>query len=240
MNSMMGLRTYGLASILLVFFCQVCAEAGTIIQTQGFVGSPQIHRSVEFNQFNGSPGDLTSITIAFELGITGGSLTVDNDGQLPTQVEVELGAAGQLASLDVPLVDTASNSIFSGATALAVSTGAILDLAGDNGDGTAFDSTLPDAKIHLGEDASVNNLVHVAPTLFPQYVGAGTFDIVATIESLVDFGGIETVAGEFTPVTTSSKITLVYEYVPEPSGLIMMAIGLMLFNVSASRRRLCR
>ena len=76
-----------------------------IIQTQGFIGQANLEKPLTFNQFDPARGILQAVQWQFDLGISGGSLTVDNDGLLPATVAVELGAKGQIWSDDVRLLD---------------------------------------------------------------------------------------------------------------------------------------
>lgn len=212
------------------------ASAATITQTQGFIGQPNFDKVVEFERFDPALGTLQSVEWRFNLAINGGTLTVDNDGPLPAEVNVKLGATGALSSDDVRLLDDTFTNILSGGSALDVSTGTVFTLEGDNGDGMTFDPTMPDADTHVGGAASTSGSGFVNSTFFDDYLGTDYFGVTADLNQLLDFGGIGGISGQFDPVTADSNITLIYQYVPEPGTGISMLLGLGLLLHGCRRR----
>ena len=201
-------------------------HAATIIQTQGFVGQPNLEKSLTFNQFDPTRGILQTVQLQLDLGISGGSLTVDNDSMLPATVSVGLGAKGQVRSDHVRLLDDSLSPVLAGSTAVVVSTGSIIELGADNGDGAVFDPTSPDADTHAGGETASTGIGRVNSDLLDDFLGEDVFRIVADVDPLIDFGESGGVSGQFDPVTVSGNVILTYVYVPEPAGLVLLLLGL--------------
>ncbi len=212
-----------------------------ITQSQGFGGQPSLTKVVEFAQFDPSYGTLASVEWRFNLGIEGGSLTVDNDGAVPAQVSVQLGARGSLASDDVPLLNSSLQPILSGSTSVSASTGSTFNLAADNGDGMTFDPTMPDAQTHLGGIASMSGSDTVDASFISQYLGTDMFELIVDLDQVLDFGGTGGVSGQFDPVLAWPTVTLIYEFneiVPEPTSTLPAVVGLLtLVGLSPRQRR---
>ncbi len=230
-----------LAAWMVTWLAGPCQElqASTIIQTQGFVGKPGLEKPLTFNQFDPSTGTLQSVQIDLLLEISDGTLTLDNDGEDAVATSILLGATGQLRSEDVRLLDDADSPILAGSDALSVSTGSVLALAAENGDGVLFDPTVPDARIHFGETTSSLHGGTIHKDYMADFFGSDVFTIIGDFEPLVDFGAGENVSGQFDPVTMSVNVILRYEVVPEPSGLLLVLGGLLGIGV-ARRRQLIR
>ncbi len=205
-------------------------QATVITQTQGFEkAKPSFQKALEFNQFDPAVGELQAVRVALDLEISNGSLIVDNDRDEPVTVSVQLGAKAQLSSA-VPLLDDAASTLFSGSTAVIASTGAIFELAADNGDLATFDPTLPDAEIHEGGHVSISRTGLVGSASFADFKGTDVFEITAVLDQILDFGGVGGVSGQFEPVDVATKVTLTYEYlpvttIPEPTGLMLASQG---------------
>ena len=187
---------------------------------------------MEFNQFDPAVGELQAVRVELLLGISGGSLIVDNDRDEQVAVSVQLGAKAQLSSLAVRLLDDARSALFSGSTAVIASTGADFVLEANIGDGElTFDPTPPDAEIHEGGDASISRTGLVGSEFFADFYGTGVFNITVELDPVLDFGGVGGVSGQFEPVDVSTQVILTYEYspvaVPEPTGLMLALAGLL-------------
>lgn len=219
-----------------VLFLGSPAHASTITQTQSFTGQPNLTKTVEFSRFNPSYGTLESVEWRLVLSIEGGSLTVDNDGDLPATVTVDLGANGSISSSAVTLLTDSFDSILSGASAVGVSTGTVFQLAADNGDAMTFDPTMPDADTHIGGLASSNGNGLVASQFLADYLGTDAFNLTVKVDQLLNFGGIGGVSGQFDPVMATPTVELIYNFVPEPASLLSATSGLLALLAWGRRR----
>ena len=204
-----------LASLALVALSCVLvtarAQAEQIIQTQGFMGNPSFVQQLEFDRFDPAKGTLNSIDVRLDLIIDGGSLSVDNDGSQPANLEVELGATAALSSAGVRLLDANFAPILSGVSTVGVSTGSFFNLSPDNGDGANFDATGPDGATHLGGIASAYDSAFVNSTFFSDYLGTTMFDMQVAVNQLLNFGGQGGLSGQFDPVNTEVMVTVTYD-----------------------------
>ena len=219
-----------------VFLVASTAHALTITQTQSFTGQPNLTKAVEFSRFDPSYGTLESVEWRMSLTIEGGTLTVDNDGELPASVTVELGANGSISSPDVKLLSETFESILSGTSAVGVSTGTVFELAADNGDAMTFDPTMPDADTHIGGSASASGNGFVAPQFFSDYMGTNMFNLSVKVDQLLNFGGNGGVSGQFDPVMATPTLELIYTFVPEPASLLTASSGLVALLAWGRRR----
>ena len=108
-----------------------------------------------------------------------------------------------------------------------VSTGSTLNLEADNGDGTIFDRTAPDADTHSGGETASTHVGRVNSELLGDFFGTDVFTIVADVDQLIDFGETGGVSGQFDPVTVSANVILTYEFVPEPVSFVLALLGLL-------------
>jgi hypothetical protein len=200
-------------------------------------GTPNFDSTLTFNQFDPTLGTLNSVQIIMNVAVTGGSLTVDNDGVGPAAVTVELGAEGNLSSLDVSLLDIAFQPVVSDVTASTIGN---FNLGAENGDGLGnVDGTGPDGAILLGADNNYTDSGFINPLFHAGYTGISTFDITAEIDQILDFGSVGGVEGAFTPVTASGYVRVIYNYdaiVPEPTSLVLVGLGLFAFAMNCRKR----
>ncbi|MCA9149316.1 MAG: choice-of-anchor E domain-containing protein [Planctomycetales bacterium] len=216
---------------------QAASIIAPVTQSQGFTGQPNLSKTVQFAKFDSSLGTLESVEWRLILDIEGGSLTVDNDGELPATVAVELGARGSITSTDVKLLTDSFDSILSGANAVGVGTGTVFNLAPDNGDMGTFDPTMPDADTHIGGSASASGNGLVGAGFLSDYIGTDMFSVAVKVDQLLEFGGVGGVSGQFDPVMASPNVQLIYNYsVPEPAS-ILSALGGVLAMLAWGRRR---
>lgn len=213
-------------------FAAGSASAAQIVQSELFgPGTPNFSSTLTFNQFNGNLADLISVEVSLSLAVSGGNLIVDNDGADPAVVNVELGAAATLTSVDVVLLNNAFQNVVGTVSA---STSDVFNLAGNVGDGVGdYDPSGPDGAILIGGNDSDSNGGFINALFFPGYVGAGTFDVTANVQQILDFGGVGGVEGAFNSVLAEGKVTVIYNYVPEPASLSLLA----LVGLIAARRR---
>jgi hypothetical protein len=203
------------------------AQAGVVSQSQSFSGVPNYDEVFTFDMFDTGLGTLTGVDVSLQLDIFDGFLGVDNDGIGPATVEVEFGASGALTSGDVtlfpgPAVVTSNNGLF--------------NLAADDGDGVGVQSTGADYDQLSGVFTSNTSTESINAAFISEYEGTGlTFDILASVIQVLDFGGVSGVAGEFGPQSADIYIDVVYYYdpVPAPGTAALLGLG----GLIATRRR---
>ena len=222
---------FSIIAIAILSSVAISANAATIMQTKNYgAGTPNFTETLTFNKFDPSLGTLNSVKIKMLVNVSGGSLTVDNDGVDPASVTVELGADGAVTSTDVTIAPTVGAS---------ASTGAVFNLAAENGDGPSnIDPSGPDGAVHNGGSDSGMDMQFINAAFFSDYTGLGTFDVDAEIDQILDFGSIGGVEGSFTPVTADGNVMITYDYtaVPEPSSIAMIILGLVGFFFARKRK----
>ena len=199
------------------------ASASPIVQVQSFgPGTPNFIQTLTFNEYSGVD-PLGSIEVKLDLAITGGQLYVDNDGGDIATVTVYLGAYGDITSADVTLLDAAFNPVTATASC---STSDTFNLDPDDGDGTGNvdPSPLDGATLSGGSVCdSQSGLINAA--FFGDYTGTGTYTIDIDIKQILDFGSVGGVEGGFSPVTACGSVTVIYNPIPEPMTLSLLALG---------------
>jgi hypothetical protein len=221
---------------MLVFVASAAgASAGVcdtlIIQERHFGPStPNYTQFLTFNQFNIDPNLVCDISVNLDLYIGGGFLGVDNDGEDPATVTVQLGATAAIDSTDVILLNNAFQHVTGTAAAW---TGSVFNLAGDDGDGpNNVDLSAPDGAIHTGTFAEDLLKGKINSQFWGGYLGNGTFTIRTIANQILDFGSVGGVEGAFSPVTAWGTVR-VKILIPEPSTIAFLALG----GLAALRRR---
>lgn len=224
------------AAAVVVAVSGAAARADLITQTLPFGPQiPNFDQTLTFQQFHGNLADLVSVHVQLDMSISGGLLVVDNDAPLPAHVHVELGAHGDLSSVDVALLDIAFQPVTG---TVNLSTGETFDLAPNEGDvPNDFDPAPPDGATHVGGLDSDSGAGFINPIFFPGYVGAGTFDILAVATQLLDYGGVSGVELAYVPVTAEGSVTVSYNFVPEPASACLL--GMALLGVRKRRTHNC-
>mgnify|MGYP001562435052 CR=1 FL=1 len=220
--------------LLLVFMLvpAINASAGLITQTQAFGPQiPNFDTDLRFNQFDSALGTLQSIKVQLDLTTSGGSLGVDNDGTQQAIVDVRLGSQGRISSSQVGLVDQDFQPVFGFVEAYESAT---FVLAADNGDGSGnVDESGPDGAKLSGGTASSSGSGFIASAAFGQYIGTGVFDITASVNQVLDFGGVGGVEGCFSNMAAEGSVTIIYDYepsfpsVPVPGAFVLLFSGLI-------------
>ena len=209
------------------------ASASPIVQTLPFSGTPNFTDTLTFDKFDDMGGTLTltSIQVLVELNVDGGSLILDNDGVDAASGQFEFGATGDISSLDVALV----NASFQPVTAvLDAYYNSAFNLAGNVGDvANDFDPSGPDGMQYFGAPETDSASGFINSTVFAQYIGLDTFDIDVEVIQWTDFGGVSGIEWAVTPVSADGEVTVIYNYVPEPATLSLLALG----GLIAARRR---
>jgi len=223
----------GWAVLVTLLVSTSLASALTLTETETFNGTPNFLRTLMFDQFDDQGGTLTlqSISVSVLLNVQGGQVTLDNDGEEVASGSYEFGGKGDISSTDVSLLDASFQPVT--AEVAALTTGGF-NLDANVGDGPGdYDPTPPDGMLISGTSQSDSDSGFIASSLFSQYIGAGTFDIDVSIDQWADFGGVSGIEWAVTPVTAGGEVTVVYNYVPEPATMSLLAIG----GLVALRRR---
>jgi len=186
-----------------------------------FNGTPNLSQTLTFDKYDGSSGPLVAIQVKFLLNSHDGQLILDNDSAEPASGTFEFGSKGDISSTDVPLL----NAAFQPVTAeLDTTHSGPFNLTGDPapivGD---FNPAPPDGMSYSGGDESDSDSGFIAPALFAQYTGAGTFDVEVDVLQWQDFGGVSGIEWAVTPVNVDGYVEIIY--VPEPMTLSLLSIG---------------
>jgi len=198
------------------------AQAATITQTANFGGTPNLSQTLTFEQFDdlGGARTLLSIGVISALNIDNGLAILDNDGEEPAQDSFEFGAKGDISSTDVSLLDILALPVTG---ELEVIHSETFNLAPNVDDGPGIlDPSLPDGMKYFGSHKGDSDSGFIGRALFGEYTGTGTYDIVVDVSQWQDFGGTSGVQWALSPVTASGNVSVVYEYIPEPSVLALL------------------
>lgn len=191
--------------------------ANSIIQKQEFSGPPE-SRTLTFDKFNMN-GILTSVEIAFNLQIEGGTLILDNDSDNSVSGTFEFGVYGDISSNEVNLPDSSlTNPVFYSQP---------FSLGSNAGDGTGdYDPTSPDGLQYNGSSESGVESGSINSIFRNDYVGTGTYNIICSVSPWLNPGDIDGIKIEHSsiPVSTTGCIEVSYNYdvIPEPATISLL------------------
>jgi len=179
---------------------------------------PDAGTTVSLSQFDEATfGTLLSITLTLDATASAGSITWDNESDQET--DVDLGIGGEVTAA-APSALTLVATPFQ--------TGSATDVAADEvGESPDPDFAGPDSFSvtgGTGTDSDTDTLTNSAD--FGPYKGTGTFDvdISSIVKTMVltsgGSGDTQSTAGK-----TEGKVTVTYEYVPEPATLALLGLG---------------
>ncbi len=222
-------RTISLAVALALMGMVSVASAGVITQTKAYDGTPDFERILTFDKFDDLGGTLTLTSVYVEVTLTadGGALRCDNDAETAASGVIEFGAKNNVTA-SVSLVDAALNPIFDGGVeALG---GATMNLAADDGDtevgGIAnFSQAGADYGSFVGGEVSNTGAGFVNSQAFSQYIGVDTFTITLDASQVANYGSLGGVQAQIDPLVADGEVTVVYNYIPEPASMALLALG---------------
>ena len=201
------------------------AIGATITQVETFSGTPDLTRTLTFDEFDDLGGTLTltSIQVSVSLSAIGGQLILDNDGESSASGSFDFGAKGDISSTDVSLLDAGLLPVTSEVQA---GHNQAFSLDPNTGDGPSdFDPTAPDGLQYNGGTETDSDSGLISGTVFNQYIGTGTYDIDVDVTQWQDFGGVSGIEWAVTPVSASGEVTVIYNYIPEPATLGLLSLG---------------
>jgi len=209
------------------------ASAASITQTETFGGVPNFSQTLTFDKFDDQGGTLTllSVFVEMDMDVQDGLLVLDNDGVDPASGSYEFGGKANITSTDVSLLDAAFQPVTAELDALTLGSFSL-----DPNDGDVVGDFSPvglDALVVNGTPQADADSGFIADLLEGQFVGTGTFDVLATATQWSDFGGVSGIEWAVTPVTANGSVTVTYNYIPEPATMSLLGIG----GVAALMRR---
>jgi hypothetical protein len=202
-----------------VLACAGAASANTFVEVQElpFSGTPDFVETLNFQKAGELRSEaLKSVTIEFELSISGGSFSVDNDGDEAGGVTVTYGANGFLSS-DLLIPALAVNPANVG----------MFNLAADDehpggepvftGDGGPDEASLPGAMETQSNSTST--------LLLSEFAGLGDFDIDVNANQSTNITGLGGIAFSGSLLAADGFVRITYEYVPTPGAAALLGLA---------------
>lgn len=186
--------------------------------------------TLTFNEFS-LPGGATlnSITVTLNMYIYGGDLAFDNESGSKLNAFGGFGAAAQMSSVDVALLNSAPvpQNVWAYNEAVI---GKTFNLGVDDGDGSGVQPTGADYDQITGPNQQTPYGIQISDTInsafWAGYLGSGTYDIMLDTTAITMLlGGGEAYAGN--PANAFGSVTIVYDYtpIPEPATWALLGVG---------------
>ncbi|NBB95279.1 MAG: choice-of-anchor E domain-containing protein [Planctomycetes bacterium] len=172
--------------------------------------SPTFSDTLNFNQYSG--GDCGLVRITLHAASSGGSVSLDNEGE-----------SSAVASYDFGIRSTLSSTTFSPDVVLNALNSGSENLAADDGDDPETVQTdAPDGAFITGSNVSDGDVLEFTGTDMDPFLGSSTFDILASVDSIATItGGVN-----FTNIVSQGDGYATVEYfVPEPATVGLLTIG---------------
>ena len=206
------------------------ASAATIVQTRDFAFVPNGSQVLTFNEFDTLGGERTllSVTVIVEFTKSGGSYSIDNDSNVGGTINLTHQVVGSLSSTK-PLFNDAFLPIFGTGTLEATSTLNNVTIGATTGDPTdQFNATGgADNVVFAPADVTDSHSGAVASIAQSSYIGTGTYTMTFGANQLVSATGLGGLQQAIVVSEVSGTVTVIYEYVPEPSSALLGATGLL-------------
>jgi hypothetical protein len=198
------------------------AMADSKVQKREFNGVSSFFAPLAFDRFNIN-GTLTSVEITLNLQIAGGTFILDNDSNDSVSGISKFGSYGSVTSTDLNLPNPfLTNQVFCSQP---------FSLGSNVGDGIGdYDPSEPDGGQYNGGNEKGTISDSVNSMFWNDYIGTGTYNITASIASLLDYGGFDGLECSISsPVSTSGYVEVTYEYnvIPEPATIATLSFGLL-------------
>ena len=202
--------------------CVSITSAATISDSAPFgpTAAASAPYDVMLDQFDPAMGQLISVTLKLDANTFGGTINWDNEGNIPTNVSLGIGAQ---------VTATAPSAL--AVVVLPLQLGAAQGISADNDGAPDFIGT-DSFSVTGGSGSDSDNSVLLSN--FAPYLGLGQFatTISSEVQNLLvttgGFGPMQQTPGNFDGVAT-----VIYEYVPEPASFSLLAIGAL----AITRRR---
>jgi len=215
---------HGISFVLAVLLGVALASpaAASVFQdyhvTYGPTVVPDPGQFVTLPQFDETTlGTLLSVTLTLESTASAGTIVWDNESAVLTDVTLGIGA-------EVSATGPSALTLVAVPLQMGTGLGIVADLAGEVPDPDYAGADSFTVSGGTGTDSDSDTLTNHA--LFTPYIGTGTFnvDISSIVETFVSTTG-GTGLTQPTAGQTEGKVTVRYEYVPEPATLALLGLG---------------
>ncbi len=227
-----------LCAIAVVVALSITAAGATqIVQTQEFGGTPDFNRDLVFNKANLGPTcTLNWIKVILTLNVEGGQYVLDNDGEEGGSGSFNFGGQCSIINSTVPMIDVTSNPVVGMAQA---GHSEAFSLAPNVDDGSGdYSPDGPDGMVYVGGLETDSRFGFINPTVFDQYIGAGTFTVTVNVTQWANFAGMSGIEAGITPVLANGNVQVIYDItcVPEPGSIVGLLSGVGLLGLLRRRK----